>query len=398
MTTTVTKPPAWADFAELVVELGSNVVWSGASGALWGRAVWGRDRWTGLLEPDRWRDVTRYVLAFDYDTGRQGLLDPGDVGTATLTLFDPEGDFGIVAHRSIGALLRAWARTSGGERLLFFGKVTEAGYVGDLDAPAVTLRAVDPLGIAFAGETLFTLGPQTVTQRLELLLDDALWPRIWRDIQLDPTGLTITRDPGLRIDEARRAVESAGGILWAEGNVISYRGRGYTIDPEAPPAISISTDQPGPGASPSQLGYREQIADTANRVVLQTIEPVLFAEAISPTSIAAKGVHWYRRSDLCTQGQGVLDALAQRILRLRAWPAPRLEPLQVIVHDAESAAATLVRLGDVADVTYTGSAPGRARSIVAGVSHHVSPEEWDVTLRTFNPEPATEREKVGADA
>jgi hypothetical protein len=385
--TTVAVPPAWGEFAELRVELGANVRWSGAA-TTWGSAVWGRDVWTGLFEPDYWRDVTAAVMSFDYDTGRQGLLDPGDVGTASMTLLDLAGDFGLVAHRAIGALVRAWARCAKGERLLFFGKIADADYVGDLGAPVVTLRCVDPLGIAFAGETLFALGPQTLTQRLELLLDDALWPRVWRDLQLDPTGLGLIRDPGLRIDEARRAVESAGGILWAEGQVISYRGRDYTIDPETPPALSITTDQPGPGASPSQLGYREAIADTANRIRLETIEPVLYAEAIDPTSIAAKGPRWYRRTDLCTVGQGVLDALAQRILRLRAWPSPRLEPLQVLVHDTDSAPAVLVRLGDIVEATYTGSAPGTARAIVGGIGHHVTPEEWAVTFRTFYPDRA----------
>jgi hypothetical protein len=379
--------PAWADFATFRLELGVNVDWSGA-GATWGVSKWGEGRWAGLYEPDEWRNVTRLVQSFDYDTGRQGLLDPGDVGTATVTLFDPAGDLGLAAGRSVGALLRAWAETSSGERLLFFGKVVESTYVADLAAPAITARAVDPLGIALDGDVLYALPPDTASTRLGRLLDDMLWPQYWRDIQDDGLPIVGVLQPGRRLDEARRGVESAGGTMWAEGTTIRYRDRHVALTPDVPVAFYLTTDQPSAGASPSQLGYAESITDVNNGILLESDSGRFRAEAVNASSVAHYGPRYYRRADLLTATQGDLDQLAARLLRLHAWPGERLDPLQVIVHDDRSAAAVLVTLGDLVDVHYTGSAPAHHRQIVGGVAHHVTPDEWAVVLRTFDADPS----------
>ena len=104
------------------------------------------------------------------------------------------------------------------------------------------------------------------------------------------------------------------------------------------------------------------------------------------SSVAHYGPRAYPRTDLVT-ADADLPALAGRVLTLRAWPNPRLEPLQIQVHDAATAGAVLVNLGDRVEVTYTGSAPAEGvGQIVGAIAHHISPEEWTVTLRTFDPE------------
>ena len=378
----VPAPPAWHRFATFACELGTNAAWAG-SGSTWGQSRWGHRPMGRLLRARLVADVTRLVMSFDYDTGRQGFLDPGDVGTATATLYDPDGELGLAEGRSLGALVRAWARTAAGERLVFWGKVIESGYVGDLAAPALTVRAVDPLGVALAGPVLYVIPFETVAARLHRLLDDTLWPRYLRDIEDDPTPLVGVNQPGARLDEARRAVESAGGTMWADGSVIRYRGRDVALAPNVPPALVISTDQPGPGASPSSVGTAESFVDVLNGIYLEADGGRFRMALVDATSAAHYGPRAYRRTDLLNATEGSLNTIAER-LALHAWPRERLDPLSVVVHEERSAAAVLVTLGDVVDVTYTGSAPARYRQVTGGVAHHVTPDEWAVTLRLFD--------------
>ena len=92
----------WADFARVRVELGVVDSWvpSGGEwdGGLWDKALWGQS----YLTPNRWLDVTRDVIAVDVDTGRNGVDDPGDVGTASVTLYDPDRGLLDCRARPIG--------------------------------------------------------------------------------------------------------------------------------------------------------------------------------------------------------------------------------------------------------------------------------------------------------
>jgi hypothetical protein len=110
----VTRPPSlaasvWAEFAELVVELGPVGSWVPSGAAEWGVAEWGVGAWgSGYLSPSSWRDVTESITSLDIDTGRNGVSDPGDVGTLSLMLYDPAGELGIAGGKErVGNLIRA---------------------------------------------------------------------------------------------------------------------------------------------------------------------------------------------------------------------------------------------------------------------------------------------------
>lgn len=118
----MSRPPnlagsLWADWANVTVELGVIDSWT-ASGGQWDGAKWDQGVWgEAYLTPHHWVDVTRDVMSLDLDTGRNGVDDPGDVGTCSLVLYDPIGAYAIAgsAVSALGDLLRVTA--SGGGNL-----------------------------------------------------------------------------------------------------------------------------------------------------------------------------------------------------------------------------------------------------------------------------------------
>jgi hypothetical protein len=326
-------------------------------------------------------------LSFDTDTGRSGIFDPGDVGQASLVLFDPEGAFGIAGTRvATGSLLRAFAQAGGIERPAFFGKVTTAKAIGDLVAPTVSVSAIDALGTALGVDLPIPLPAQSVAERLHFLLDRVSWPAHLRDIEEDATALLEVEDAKNLLDSARLAVESAGGTLWATGaGVITYRDRSFGV---IAPVVELEIGtQGGDVAAPSQCELDEDMSRLANIVNLATAadDPEkLHATVADPRSIARFGPVTLAKSDLVTAEQADLNAVAARLLAAGADPLERVDPLALEVHDEITARAVLLGIGSLVHVTYTGADSWERYLMLGGIGHKVSPDGWSIGLRCYD--------------
>ena len=385
MTFYTPREPYWAQFVRLRVAVGTAPSWV-PTGTLWGEAEWGVDVWGGNFEPD-WHDVTDFVEAIDTDSGRNGPLDPGDVGRATVSLYDPAGDFGLSgATLAIGALVSATATiVETGESVgLFFGSVVDADAPGDLDAATVSFRADDLLGTALADTDFAALPVSSASGRLDELLDRSLFPHERRDIQPDGTILIGVDKPGTyRIDHARAAVKSAGGTLWADGvGVIRYRDRDLVIVDDEP-AVRIGTTRTD-DVAPTALVLVEDRAQIVNDVFHQTVAQALSAHFVDPTSRQRYRPRPEVVTDLLNARQEDLDEVARRRLERCAWPIAHVDPCQVAVFDAGGARTVRLRIGSVVLLTYTGSDPWQRLQLVGGIGHTVTPDEWIVTIRAYD--------------
>jgi hypothetical protein len=92
------------------------------------------------------------------------------------------------------------------------------------------------------------------------------------------------------------------------------------------------------------------------------------------------------RTDVLNVRQVELDALVTGELKRTANPAEGIDNCEVPVHDDATAELVLVQIGELVDVSYTGSAPWAGPYLVGGYAHHISPDEWTVHLKAY---PAT---------
>ena len=390
----VTRPAnlagsTWADWAAVRVELGVVDSWTPSGGewdgGLWDKALWGQS----YLTPNVWLDVTADVMSLDLDTGRNGVDDPGDVGSASVVLYDPEGDYSIagVDRSAIGNLLRVSvdATNEPSSRITFHGKVTEASAVGDLSAASTTIRAIDLLGALLSTDDADGLDAQTVEERLNDLCGRASVPAELRDISPDTTTLLPVVMAGNRLDAARgAAASSVGGTLWATGDgVIRYRFGAFLVAPATAPRYLIGT---APGYTcPSALDLAEQGADVRNVYdwTNQDRETPLNAAATDADSVRRFGRSASVRTDLLNSDPAELRALVQAEIARTAWSPDRVDSCSIPIHDDATARLATVAIGDLIDFAYTGSAPWTARQLVGSYAHHISPDEWTVDIRAY---------------
>lgn len=379
----------WGEFALVRVELGIVDSWT-PSGDQWDGALWDESTWgESYLTPSSWIDLTPDVESVDIDTGRNGVDDPGDVGTASVEVFDPLGTYSIAGpgRSAIGNLLRVTieARAAGRSLVTFHGKVTDASSVGDLAAPSTSLKAIDLLGAVLSTDDTDPLPAQSVTARLTDLLDRAGVPVELRDLADDATALLALDKVGNRLDGARGAVASSiGGTLWAGGDgTIYYRFGSFLIDPATAPGYVIGTE---PGAvCPAALNLAEQGDDVVNVYDWTTSdqEAPLNASAIDAESVRRFGRKASVRTDLLNADQGELRALVDAEIARTGWQPERVESCTIPVHDDASAALVAVQLRELVDFSYTGSAPWSARQLVGSYAHHITPDEWSIELKCY---------------
>jgi hypothetical protein len=381
----------WAELAELVVELGPVGSWT-PEGPEWGVAAWGSGQWgSGYLSPASWHDVTAQIVTFDTDTGRNGVSDPGEIGTASLTLYDPEGEFGIAGaeRERIGDLLRARVKhvASATWRGIFYGKVTEATADESLAMPTITIKGIDMLGAVLSTDDVEPLGSQSVRERLDELLDRAQFPATMRALDVDATRLLAIDKAGNRIDAARGAVASSvGGTMFAVGDgTIRYEHGATNIAPDAVAAYQIGTV--AGAVCPSALTLGEKSARVVNLYDWSTADrdAPLRSTLGEPGSMHHYGRLSSVRTDLLNTNQPELDELVRSQLSLTAWDAESVESCEITVADEASAALVLSQIGELAEFTYTGADPWHALQIIGKYGHHVSADAWTIQLGAYPP-------------
>jgi hypothetical protein len=377
----------WAPWAEVAVDLGIVRSWE-ATGTQWGGGAWGVDEWgLGYLTPAAWHTITADIESLDIDTGRNGIDDPGDVGTCSLVLFDPTGDYAIGGARSaLGDLVRVRVRhmASNRARIVFYGKVTEANAVGSFSEPTTSLKAIDMLGSVLGSDDGTPLPAQSTAERLDELLDRASFPKDLRDLDDDITELAPVDKVGSRLDAARGAVASAvGGSLWAAGDgTIRYRHGTFSLDPSQTDATYHIGTAPG-FVCPSVLDLIENVNAVLNVYDWANQAGDVRATAIHTESVRRYGRNASVRTDLLNVRQVEADALVAGELHRTANPVEAIDSCEVPVHDDESAELVLVAIGELVEVAYTGAAPWGGLYLVGAYSHHISPDEWTVHLKAY---------------
>ena len=390
----MTRPAAlanswWADFALVTVSLGLVDSWT-PNGAEWDGATWDGSTWgESYLTPHTWLDVTPDVLSCDIDTGRNGVDDPGDVATCSVSLYDPEGQYAIAGtgRYAVGNLLKVTAEWRAGalHRHAFTGVINDASADGDLVAPSTSVKAVDLLGALVSTDDTAPLPAQSTTERIAELLGRASVPAELRDLADDSTASAARR-----FGRQPARCGPGCGCQFGRGHDSSHGRRDYPLPIRRVHVRTTATRRPDDRHRPRSdlpvgLDLTESGADVLNVYDWTTNDrdAPLNAAAIDPASVRRFGRHASVRTDLLNADRDQLRALVDSQIAWTSWSPERVDGCEVPVHDDQSAAAAAVQVGDLVAFSYTGSAPWANRQLVGGYAHHISPDGWTVTLRCY---------------
>lgn len=268
---------------------------------------------------------------------------------------------------------------------MFTGVIDTATAHGDLVAPATSVHALDLVGALVATDDSDPVPAQTVTARLNYLLDRAGVPAELRDLgRNDPTALLALTKAGSRLDAARgAAASSVGGSLWATGDgLIRYRYGDFMYTPQTPLAFTIGTT--AGAVCPSALDLSEAAADILNVYSWTTSNQAgpLNASASDAASIKRFGRRSSIRTDLLNSDSGQLAALVQAELARTAGARASRQ-----LHDYRS------RRPERGPRGRAGARPRGVRLLGRGalvesatrgrVRAPYNPDEWTVDIRAY---------------
>lgn len=345
-----------------------------------------------------WVDLRCRLLSVECDAGAAVKPDPGviaEAGRLTASFWDPLGDLDPTAG-AFGQMLRPGTpirvlAVKGAESAPVWTGTADA-WTHDLLTREGALEATDLVArLAQVPVVAFHRPAETVPQRIAALV--ALMP--------DPPPLDL-RGTGTRALAActmtgdlwqvlRSVVETDMSWLWfdASGTLV-WQGRGIAAEPSA-----VLVDCPG--AEPWDGVYLRLPVLADEQQIINLIEaqraypaeaeaPDPFVYAV-PASVAAHDPHTYAAPALQVATDAEVDAWAEEVLQLRAWPVPRpVEAVLTAADELEWDAPTMdtiagLDLAHQVRVRLTTRAPERAwDAVVSRLAHRITPTEWECTV------------------
>ena len=363
----------------------------------------------GILDTNRLGSGTLPVEVTDLVTkcairrGRNRITSQFEFGSATVTLYDQNGDWNPMnpagAYYPNLVPLRQiiiFASYGGDDYNLFSGFITnyDTGFrQGNEDVSTVTLRCVDGFKL-LAGSAISTVSGAPAGQlsgaRVNALLDVIEWPVSLRNID---TGDTLLQaDPGTPRNalQALKTVEDSefGGVFVDASGAVNFISRNNLITTPATAAYAFSDD--GTGISYTNAVVAFDDTNLINDVTI-TREGGTAQNAYDQPSIDKFFLHSGTREGILVQTDAESLNQAQGILATRKDPEVRVDSIQLNLYDDTNPNKPLagvdIELLDGVLVTKTmpGSTSVTQPSLVNAIHHDITKSSWMTTLFTSEP-------------
>jgi len=271
---------SWTDRAVPIVHLGIGDTRVPYGNAIWDQARWDTpaNTWAGT-EPS-WYDITCDTYSYRCEMGRPRITDRFVAGAATVLVNNESGwadpnevsDPNSLTVRPGRAIRMGVVHAVYGVRWLFRGFVDAVIPVYDpTQVDTVQFDCVDALGeVNRAKFVPSALAPEeTVTQRINRLLDLGLWSAAKRD--LDPSSDTLVTDDmsGQLADLLSQAADSGGGSVFGDLEArIAYRSLDWQSFPPDTPVDGIIGNVAAGDVCPTKWERPFNRADIATRVIV----------------------------------------------------------------------------------------------------------------------------------
>ena len=347
----------------------------------------------------QWTDDSCDVIEAQTVYGRQRSLDVFDVGTATVTVINPDGMWDYPPTPTTPLTIRPGRQARVGVNVDGAGPVwlwhgwidgTQPSYTPD-GRPTVTVNCVCAKG-EFGRVELPQLpadvgAGETITARMHRLADAAVFPAHRR--QFAPTGSTLigSRLSGRAGQLADQAAQGGGGDVYGDQRgYLTYRNRDWQARDAATPVDAAIGNRGVPGEiCPNGWEVLFNRSDFASRVNYG--RPGEAPAVINDLQNQGRyGVETWNMTSQQTADNAELHLLADRALRVRNFDrAPRVAACTV---DAArpGVVALLVAADPFKPSAYTCALVESGRQVfvrnmfLTGVEHTITPTKWTARL------------------
>jgi hypothetical protein len=348
-------------------------------------------------------EITDLVTSVAIRRGRNRIISKFEAGTATVTLFDQNGDwnplnpnsayyFNLVPLRQI----IIYATYLGVDYYLFSGFITnyDTGFrQGNEDLSTVNLRCIDATKL-LAGSAISTVSGTPANQlsgaRVNAILDDIAFPVSLRSI--DAGDSTLQADPGTSRTalEALQTVENSefGGFFIDAQGQATFISRTNLITRPATSLYSFSD-------TGTNISYTNAVVAFDDTQILNDVTVTRSGgtaqNAFDQTSIDTYFLHSGKRDGILVQTDAEALNQAKGILATRKDPEIRIDSIQLNLYDDINPNKPLsgvdIELLDGVTVTKTmpGSSSITQASLVNGIHHDITKSSWNTTLFTAEP-------------
>ena len=374
---------------------------------------------TGILAdaPSDIVDITSMVYKASVRRGRLRILSNFEVGTASVTLFDPDSWFSPqnTASPYYGKLvplrkIQIWAdiELSGVEYrfYIFSGYITsyDTGfYVGTDQTATVTLQCADGFRLLNNVSTGTTPVPgcpagQLSGVRVEQLLDFAGFPGSMR--QIEPGDSTMQADPGgqRNILQAIQTVEQSefGAFYMSPVGGAKFLSR-TTISELADVPVRTYSDT----GAPDTIQYSNLDFAYDDQLILNDVTVTRYDDNVGPNPVpqtiedAASILRYFtksgQRSEILVQTDTEANDQARTLVAARKNAELRIDSMTLNLSEADAVARNVAALrADIYTlVNIEKSMPGGSTVVrelfIQGVQHDVTPSTWTTKLLTAEP-------------
>ena len=348
-------------------------------------------------------EITSLVSRIAIRRGRNRITNKFEVGTATIQLYDENGDWNPMnpngAYYPDLVPLRQiiiYATYLGVDYYLFSGFITnyDTGFwQGNDDVSNVTLRCIDGFKL-LAGSSVSTVSGAPAGQlsgaRVNAILDAIAWPQSLRNV--DTGDSTLQADPGASRNalEALQTVENSefgGFFIDSEGDA-RFISRTNLIKQPATSVYAFSD-------TGSDISYTNAVVAYDDTTILNDVTVTRLggtAQNIKDqTSINTYFLHSGNRSGILVQTDAEALDQAEGILATRKDPEIRIDSVELNLYDDinpnKPKAGVDIELLD--GITVTKTMPGNTSvtqpSLVNGIHHDITKSSWKTTLFTSEP-------------
>lgn len=345
-------------------------------------------------------DISPIIKEAHIRRGRSRLLAKFEAGTATVDIYDQNGDWNPnnPASPYYGSLIplrkiQIFADYNGTRYYLFTGFITN--YVtnftlGTDEVSRVQLQCVDAFRL-FSGALVTSIPGTPAGQlsgaRVNAILDEVSYPSALRDIDTGDT--TLQADPGTSRNalEALRTVEDSelgGFYIDAEGRATFVSRNAITASLGS---INYNFADNGTGIAFQNASVNYDADILLNDVTVTRLGGTA-QNAFNQSSIDTYFIHSGSRSDVLMQTDAVALSMAQMILSTRSDVELRIDSIQLNLEDGSDTARCVaglnVELLDAVRVTKVmpGNSLAQQNLLVQGLSHDFTNRSIVTTVYT----------------
>jgi hypothetical protein len=348
-------------------------------------------------------EITSLVTSVAIRRGRNRITSKFEAGTATVTLFDQNGDWNPLNPNSAYypnlvplRQIIIYATYLGVDYYLFSGFITnyDTGFrLGNEDLSTVNLRCIDATKL-LAGSAISTVSGTPAGQlsgaRVNAILDDIAFPVSLRST--DAGDSTLQADPGTPRTalEALQTVENSefGGFFIDAQGQATFVSRSNLITRPATSLYSFSD-------TGTNISYTNAVVAFDDTQILNDVTVTRSGgtaqNAFDQTSIDTYFLHSGKRDGILVETDSEALNQAKGILATRKDPEIRIDSIQLNLYDDANPNKPLsgvdIELLDGVTVTKTmpGSSSITQASLVNGIHHDITKSSWNTTLFTAEP-------------